>query len=203
VRFIFFDKILSFMIIFAKSNLGVKMLKNSRTKLILHPVRMRILQSLLNGQQQNVQQIAARLKDVPQATLYRHLNKLLEAGVIMVVQENQIRGTVEKIYALKELPLHTQEDLLNLSAEQHLELFLTFTTQVVGLYENYLNQGDVDLVRDGVSYRMANLFLSDEEYLEFIKEMSSLIVKAMANEPTPERKMRNLATILIPGSTKN
>jgi DNA-binding transcriptional ArsR family regulator len=180
----------------------VKMLKNSMTKMILHPVRMRILQSLLNGQKRNVQQIAVRLKDVPQATLYRHLNKLLEADLIEVVQENQIRGTVEKIYALKELPLQTKEDLLSLSAEQHLELFLKFTTELVGIYESYLNQGDVDLVRDGVSYRMANLFLSDEEYMAFIKEMSSLILKAMANEPTPERKMRNLATILIPGSTK-
>jgi DNA-binding transcriptional ArsR family regulator len=178
-------------------------MKNSKTKLILHPVRMKITQSLLNGKRLNVQQIAARLKDVPQATLYRHLNKLLEADVIEIVQENQIRGTVEKVYGLKEHSINSHEELLNLSKEQHLELFLTFTTQLLSLYENYLNKGEVDLVRDGVSYRIANLHLTDEEFMELAKSMGSLLQKAMLNEPTPERRSRNIATVIIPESPKN
>ena len=76
-------------------------MNQSKMKLILHPVRMKIIQSLLNGKNLTVQQLSQRAKDVPQATLYRHLNKLLEADFIQVVQENQIRGTVEKVYALK------------------------------------------------------------------------------------------------------
>jgi DNA-binding transcriptional ArsR family regulator len=175
-------------------------MKNSRTKLILHPVRMKITQSLLNGNQLNVQQIAARLKDVPQATLYRHLNKLLEADIIEVVRENQIRGTVEKIYGLKEQTINSREELMSLTKEQHQDLFLTFTTQLLSLYENYLNQGDVDLVRDGVSYRIANLYLTDEEFQELAKEIGALLQKAMLNEPTPERRARNFATIIIPES---
>jgi DNA-binding transcriptional ArsR family regulator len=172
--------------------------KTSKTKLILHPVRIKITQSLLNGKKLNVQQIAERLKDVPQATLYRHLSKLLEAEVIEVVQENQIRGTVEKVYGLKEQSVNSPEELLSFSKEQHLELFFTFTTQLIGLYENYLNRGEVDLVRDGVSYRVANLNLTDEEFIELVKNMGSLIQKAMLNEPTQERKSRNIATIIIP-----
>lgn len=175
-------------------------MKNSKTKLILHPVRMKITQSLLNGQKLNVQQIAERLRDVPQATLYRHLNKLLEAEVIEVVQENQIRGTVEKVYGLKQQSITSQEELLSLSKDQHLELFLTFTTQLLSLYENYLNQEDVDLMRDGVSYRVANLYLSEEENLELIKNIGMLIQKAMLNEPSAKRIARNFATIVIPES---
>lgn len=173
-------------------------MKNSKTKLILHPVRMKITQSLLNGKKLNVQQIAERLTDVPQATLYRHLNKLLEADVIEVVQENQIRGTVEKVYGLKEQSINSPEEFKNFSKDQHLELFFTFTTQLVGLYENYLNLGEVDLLKDGVSYRVANLNLTDEEFIELVKNISSLYQKAMLNEPTPERKRRNFATIIIP-----
>lgn len=177
-------------------------MKNSKTKLVLHPVRMKIVQSLLNGKKRNVQQLAKRMKDVPQATLYRHISKLLEADIIEVVQENQIRGTVEKVYGLKELSINSQEELLSLSKDQHLELFLTFTTQLLGLYENYLIQEDVDLVRDGVSYRIANLYLTDEEFMELLKGFGMLIQKAMLNEPSPERKARNLATIVIPESQK-
>ena len=177
-------------------------MNQSKMKLILHPVRMKIIQSLLNGKNMTVQQLSQRAKDVPQATLYRHLNKLLEADFIQVVQENQIRGTVEKVYALKEPPVHSQEDFLRLSKEEHLDLFLTFTTHLLGMYENYLQQEDVDLVKDGVSYTMANLYLSDTEFMELMQGFATLIQKAMENEPSPERRARNLATIVIPESTK-
>jgi DNA-binding transcriptional ArsR family regulator len=178
-------------------------MKSSKTKLILHPVRMKITQSLLNGKKLNVQQIAEILTDVPQATLYRHLNKLLEADVIEVVQENQIRGTVEKVYGLKEQEINSPEDFLNFSKEQHLELFFTFTTQLLGLYENYLDRGEVDLLKDGVSYRVANVQLTDEEYMELVRGIGTLIQNAMLNERTPERKGRNIATIVIPEKPNN
>jgi DNA-binding transcriptional ArsR family regulator len=173
-------------------------MKHSKTKLILHPVRMKIVQSLINGKKLTVQQIAERVKDVPQATLYRQLNTLLEAEIIQVVQENQIRGTVEKIYALKERSVQTQKEFLDLSKEQQLELFLSFTTHLLGLYENYLDQDGVDLLKDGVGYRMAKLYLSDEEHMELIKNIGKLIHAATLNEPSPERKIKNIATIVIP-----
>ena len=67
---------------------------------ILHPVRMRIMQSLLGGKELTAQEISNRVSDVPQASLYRHLNSLLEAEVLEVVEENKVRGTMEKVYAL-------------------------------------------------------------------------------------------------------
>jgi DNA-binding PadR family transcriptional regulator len=130
--------------------------------------------------------------------LYRQLNTLLEADLIQVVQENQIRGTVEKVYALKEQSVNSMEDFLKLSKEDHLELFLTFTTQLVGQFENYLNQEDIDFIRDGVSYRVAKLYLTDEEFKELVINIGALIQKAALNQPSPKRKARNFATIIIP-----
>jgi DNA-binding transcriptional ArsR family regulator len=177
-------------------------MKNSKSKIILHPVRIRISQTLLNGKKLNAQQISEYLQDVPQATLYRHLNKLLEAGVIEVVQENQVRGTVEKIYGLKQTTITSAEDLEGLTKEQHLDLFLTFTTQVLKVYEDYLNRGEVDLVNDQVSYRMANLYLTDEENMELMKQIALLLHKAMENKPTKERTARNYVTMVIPEKPK-
>ncbi|WP_147533386.1 helix-turn-helix domain-containing protein [Bacillus marasmi] len=171
---------------------------HSKTKLILHPVRMKIIQSLLNGKQLTVHAIAERNKEIPQATLYRQLNTLLEAEIIQVVQENQIRGTIEKVYALKEPSVNSQEDFLSLSKEEHLELFLTFTTQLLGQYEAYLNKKEIDLLQDGVSYRVAKLYLSDDEFQNLVVKMGTLLQDALQYEPTPERKARNFATIIIP-----
>ncbi|WP_428911480.1 helix-turn-helix domain-containing protein [Niallia sp. Krafla_26] len=174
----------------------------SKIKTILHPVRMKIIQALINGKEMTAQELAQWAEDVPQATLYRHINKLLDADFIEIVQENPVRGTVEKVYALKEPDVQSQEDYLKLSKEEHLELFLTFTTQLLSLYESYLAQDDVDIVKDGVSYTMANLYLSDQEFMELMQGIGSLIGSAIKNEPTPERRARNIATVIIPEPRK-
>ena len=151
----------------------------SKMKVILHPVRMKIIQALINGKEMTVQELSKWAEDVPQATLYRHLNKLLDAGFIRVVQENPVRGAVEKVYALKEPNIQSQEDFLKLTKEEHLELFLTFTTQLMSLYESYLSQEKIDLVKDGVSYTIANLNLTDQEFIELMQGIGTLIQSAL------------------------
>lgn len=59
-------------------------------------------------------------------------------------------------------------------------------------------QDDIDLVKDGAGYRIAKLYLTDLEYLDLVKGIGSLIQKASLNEPSPERKAKNIATIIIP-----
>ena len=122
----------------------------------------------------------------------------VRSGFIQVVQENPVRGTVEKVYALKEPNVQSQEDFLQLTKEEHLELFLTFTTHLMSLYENYLSQEKIDLVKDGVSYTIANLNLSDTGIYRTHARIGTLFKSAIANEPSPERKARNIATIVIP-----
>jgi len=175
---------------------------DSKAKLILHPVRMKIVQTLIGNKEYTVQQIATRLTDVPQATLYRHLNKLLEAEVLKVVKENQIRGTVEKIYALNEHEVSNKSDLTKLSKDEHLNLFLTFMTHLLGQYESYLNQENIDLIKDGVSYRQAMVYLTDQELQEFMQELSQVYKKVIDNEPSNDRKARHLSTIFIPEAKK-
>ncbi|WP_409300484.1 helix-turn-helix domain-containing protein [Peribacillus sp. SCS-155] len=166
----------------------------NKTKLILHPVRMKIIQSLVGGKRRTAFNLMDHIKDVPQATLYRHLNKLLEAGLIEVVQENQARGMTEKVYALKQPSNHGLE---HVTKEQHMDLFFSFLAQLMGDYERYL-ETDYDLVRDGVSYRVARMHLTDVEFLELARNIGKLIGEAMQNEPSKERTARNLATIVIP-----
>ncbi|WP_199478525.1 helix-turn-helix domain-containing protein [Peribacillus saganii] len=98
----------------------------NKTKLVLHPVRMEIIQSLLNGKTRTVQQLSGHIKDVPQATLYRHLNKLLEADLIEILEEHRVQGTVEKVYGLKQTAVLSQGELAELSIEDHLEFFSCF-----------------------------------------------------------------------------
>lgn len=171
----------------------------SKINTILHPARMRIMQSLLGSKELTAYEISQRVPDVPQASLYRHLNKLLEAEVLEVVKENKVRGTMEKVYALSnQLETLTANEVKEASRQDHFGFFFSFLTNLLGDYEQYLQQENIDLEKDGVSYRQVSIFLSDEELKDLLTEMRTIVGKVMDNEPTTERKLRTISTIVIP-----
>ena len=68
--------------------------------LLLHPLRLRIVQTFLGDRQLTTGQLLAEIDGIPPATLYRQVATLAKAGVLTVVGERQVRGTVERTYAL-------------------------------------------------------------------------------------------------------
>lgn len=93
-------------------------------EIVMNPVRQRIFQYLLLHETGTVKEIRKALPDVPGASLYRHMKLLTESGILTVVGENRIRGTVESIYSLNRSALEiddadgtaVQTALLGLSA---------------------------------------------------------------------------------------
>ncbi|MBS4201025.1 helix-turn-helix domain-containing protein [Bacillus sp. FJAT-49732] len=172
-------------------------MKESKADVILHPVRMRIIQTLINGRKLTVQQIGEKLHDIPQATLYRHLNKLLQAKVIEVVEENPIRGAVEKVYALPEQAGSiSPEEISKWTKEEHMDSFMKFISVVLADFERYVSQKEFDMQKDGAGYRQISFYATDEEYLEFLQTLSSAAVKLLQNEEGENRRKRTFTTIV-------
>jgi hypothetical protein len=48
-------------------------------------------------------------------------------------------------------------------------------------FDRYLERGDVDLVRDGVTYRMAGLWLDDAELAELARDIYAVLQPRIAN----------------------
>ena len=70
--------------------------------LLLHPVRLRIVQAFLGDRGAHHHDApAAELPDVPAASLYRHVARLVDAGVLAVVAERRVRGALERTYVLR------------------------------------------------------------------------------------------------------
>ncbi|WKA54578.1 helix-turn-helix domain-containing protein [Planococcus shixiaomingii] len=171
-------------------------MKESKADIILHPVRMRIIQTLINKRNLTVQQIGEKLADIPQASLYRHLKKLSDAGIIEVVEENKVRGTVEKVYGLPEQGASlSEEELKNAGPEEHMGFFMKFMATVMDDFERYVNQEDFNFVKDGTGYSQASFYASDEEYLEFVTTINSSLMKLISNGEEGRRK-RTLTTIV-------
>ena len=70
--------------------------------LLLHPVRLRIVEAFLGDRALTTTQLRAELPDVPAGSLYRHVAKLVDAGVLSVVGERRVRGAVERTYVLRD-----------------------------------------------------------------------------------------------------
>ena len=169
--------------------------------LLLHPVRLRIVQAFLGDRALTTGQLRAELPDVPPASLYRQVARLVEAGVLAVVAERRVRGALERTYVLRTSAATVSlDDLEKMSTEDHRQAFLAFIAALIGDFDRYLARGEIDLLRDGVSYRLMGLWLSDNELAELAREMFRVLQPRLANAPGPARQRRVLATVLLPGS---
>lgn len=171
--------------------------------LLLHPVRLRILQAFLGDRTLTTAQLAAELDDQPAGSLYRHVAKLVDGGVLAVVGERRIRGTVERTYRLAVTSaLIEPDELAAMTPEQHRQAFMAFIAGLVGDFDRYLADGDVDLVRDGVSYRITGLWLDDAELAELRGKIDELFRPYLTFGPEGERRRRLLGTVLLPADER-
>jgi hypothetical protein len=168
--------------------------------LLLHPVRLRIVQAFLGDRALTTSQLSSELSDVPAASLYRHVAQLVGAGVLQVVAERRVRGAVERTYVLRILAASIGlDEVESMSIEDHRQAFMAFVAGLLADADRYLQRENVDPVRDGVSYRMAGLWLDDAEYADMLRDLVRVLHPRAANAPRKGRRRRILATVLLLG----
>ena len=169
--------------------------------LLLHPVRLRIVQAFLGERALTTTALAAELADVPAASLYRHVARLVSAGVLAVVAERRVRGALERTYVLRVSAASIGLDEVSaMNAEDHRQAFLGFVAGLLGDFDRYLARDDRDFLRDGVGYRLAAFWLDDAEYAELMRELARVLQPRAANPPGPGRSRRILGYVLLPGA---
>ena len=81
-----------------------------KRNVIMNSVRMRIVQHLMINGTATATQLAGSMTEVPKTTLYRHINVLEQAGIISVVDERKVRGTIEKTFAINMEAIEAEKD---------------------------------------------------------------------------------------------
>ena len=166
--------------------------------LLLHPVRLRVVQALL-GREMTTAELRAELPDVAPATLYRQVATLLDGELLEVVAERRVRGAVERTYRLRDTaPSVSADEAATMSPEQHQRAFSTFVAGLLADFERYVGHGDVDLCRDLVGYRTAAMYLTDEELLSLVTDLRAVLAPRLEHGPAPGRRRRLLTTITLP-----
>ncbi len=169
-------------------------------EVLLHPVRLRIVQAFLGDRALTTTELRSELPDVPAASLYRHVARLVDAGVLGVVSERRVRGALERTYILRVAAANIGvAEFEKMTVDEHRQAFTAFVAGLLGDFDRYLARGDIDPVGDGVSYNLAALWLDDAELGELRHDIARIFGPRLANAPGPGRKRRILGSVLLPG----
>jgi DNA-binding transcriptional ArsR family regulator len=166
--------------------------------LLLHPVRMRILQALFDADPLTTAQLRERIPDVAPATMYRQIAVLAEAGVLEVAEERRVRGTTERSYRVRdEEAVVDPAARATMSREEHLRAFTTFAASLMGDFDRYLAHERANPAADGVVYRQAAVWLTDEEFDVMIEEIEAAVVSRIGNA-RDGRTRRVISLVAVP-----
>jgi DNA-binding transcriptional ArsR family regulator len=169
--------------------------------LLLHPVRLRILRTFLDGHPATTAQLRERLPDIPAATMYRHVAALAGAGVLEVLDEKRVRGAVERTYRVSwrhaELDPATRATM---TPDDHRRAFTAFAGGLLADFDRYLTGEPADPTADGVTYQQAALWLTDAEMTELLDELRTAVTSRLGREPTGDRTRRMVSLVAMPSA---
>ena len=167
--------------------------------LLLHPVRLRIVKAFLGDRALTTKQLAAELPDVPAGSIYRHVARLTEAGVLQVVAERRVRATTERTYTIRLYAAQMQAgQIAAMTLDEHLNAFLAYVAGLLADFDRYIATQPEDPVKDGAGYRVGAMWLTDAELAQYLQELGAISQPRLANAPGNGRRRRMLYTILLP-----
>lgn len=161
-------------------------------KIIMNPIRQRIVQYLIIHGQGTTKEIGAELSDIPPASLYRHVKVLFDNNCIEIADEKKIRGTIERTWKLAQNPIDP------VSPEDIATLFRSGLLSLLGNFETYFLSEDADPQRDLLSLTTSTIMLTDEEFMDMMQKIGNIFNEVIYNQPGDGRKPRRLTFISSP-----
>ncbi|TWD84401.1 helix-turn-helix protein [Kribbella amoyensis] len=162
---------------------------------VMHPVRMRIIQQL-SGRELTTAQLRDALPDITQATLYRHVAALIEADIIAVVAERKVRGTVERTLALgARLAVADLAELRAMDTAQLRSMFLTFLGHLGESFDTFLAAEDPEL-RDYLGFGMTQVYVGPDDLPKLQAAINEALAPYLSDRPGTRRL--GLGSVLIP-----
>jgi len=163
------------------------------------PVKAKLIAEIFEKKQATAGQLLDKYSNIPQATLYRHLKKMTADGILKVVEENPIRGTVEKVYALG---FDFNGNIEQIIAENDGKLYMQAVTQyMLGIlreFQEYTVRDDMNIALDGSGFSVVPVYATLEELADAGGKIAEILSRLIANQPNEARQLRNLCFITTP-----
>lgn len=161
-------------------------------KVLSNPVRIQVMQYLQIHGEATTKQISEAIKDVPTPTLYRHINTLLKEEVLLVKEERKVRGSLERLLIINKDKFAEAEnsDIANSAYQFLMELYSKFKA--------YCTNPKANPKKDRLSMRTRVLFLTDEEFDNFMLDIVAVMDKYDEKKEKSRGKKRSISFISAP-----
>lgn len=149
----------------------------NKTEVLIHPVRLSILQYLCIHKKATTSEIISSLPAVSKASIYNHIRLLEQNQIIEVVQENRIRGTIEKIYSLKKVAKNNDFNAI-------LTFLLSLLSDFQKYYEKEPDPQKICCLQGEITYclRMLNISSSSKSMKNYARNIIGKTVREQNSE---------------------
>jgi hypothetical protein len=174
--------------------------KRQSANVLLHPVRLAIVQQLEIGMRHmTIGEIAAELPEIASATLYRHVNALVAAGVCVEVGRHKVHSVQERVFAIRS-PESSLVRLDNLARDAaspgRFDAIAMFLASLGGDFEASKRSRGRRRAR-GPTYISTVAHLTDEDQEE-IARIRAWIVALRSRPVPPDASLRLVAFMEFP-----
>jgi hypothetical protein len=169
---------------------------------MLHPDRMRIVGEFALRDALTPAELHERLADLATATLYRHLARLVEEGILAVREVHAKRGTTERTYALA-VNLALSMSALERKPKRLLSVVGVAAAALMRAFTHFIETGDLRMRSADPMLRFYPLYATDEEFRALGAKIERLILEAArTGGRSPERRRSRLFFLAaVPEST--
>jgi DNA-binding transcriptional ArsR family regulator len=146
---------------------------------LMHPARHRII-TVLSHAELSFEQVAEALPDIPKPSLYRHINRMIEADLIEVLKRANPKSGLSRI--LKTSPSYPKMkvgDTAHLTANQHESAVTNYLLSQLTLYSASNKQsperaGDWNLAS-------VHIQISPQDQLELTRQLKQFVIDFAAS----------------------
>lgn len=171
---------------------------------ITNPVKSQIILSIHEKGECTAKDLLSSPLDIPQATLYRTLNRLVDNGILEVVSENKVRAVTEKVYALSKSFLNFNQSVIEQNdGEAYFKLFTNFIIVLMKEFQSYAEKPSINIVEDVSGFSAVPIYATGEEMIDIGNKFKEIIDPYLTRNTTSEEQRRRiLATIITPPNNK-
>lgn len=158
-----------------------------------NPVKLELYLRIKFMKRATVKQLLQLNIHIPPATLYRNLNKMVEDGILAVVEENKIRGVWEKVYAVA---MDAGEAVAQDRDSQSMSLDKVAVT-ISEMFKSFAS--DTSQAEQNQKYLLYDsVYATEEEIRSAVMEIEEIISRLRKHEATVDRDRQAVGFVITP-----
>ncbi len=169
--------------------------------LLSKPYKMQIVQTIMDKGQCTAKELMDIHNTIPQATIYRTLNSLVNDEILFVAKEQMVRALIQKVYSVnpklssKENPILNEND-----GAGYFKLFSYFVMTLLKEFQDYSQKDSINILKDGSGFHVIPIYASTEDLQEIGQQFGNIIknYQLKNTEISNNQKHHLLATIITP-----